>query len=238
MAVRHDSSQLPALRTELTELHPGSGRLPASDQAEGEQQAKVIVGATYWRPRDDLDAAEWILLGRRLGTISRGVAWWLGDWVNYGNAAFGEKYSRAARVTGYDVQSLMNMAYVASRFDYARRRAGLSWSHHAELAALTIEHQDRWLDNAELKHLSVRGLREAIRTWRADQLRITGPDVRPQDLVGCAGDESGSALASGAAVCPQCGFHLEAKEIETSFRAALVSLFLISDRISRRREMR
>jgi hypothetical protein len=211
MVVRHDSSQLPALRTELTELSPGSGRLSAGDRATGDQQAKVIVGATCWRPRDDLDAAEWILLGRRLGTISRGVAWWLGDWVNYGNAAFGEKYSRAARVTGYDVQSLMNMAYVASRFDYARRREGLSWSHHAELAALAIEYQDSWLDNAELKHLSVRGLRDAIRAWRADQLRMTSAEVRSQDLIGSAQDES-AASASGAAVCPQCGFHLEAKE--------------------------
>ncbi len=161
--------------------------------ASAEQQPKVVVGATYWRPRDDLDAAEWILLGRRLGTISRGVAWWIGEWVNYGNTRFGEKYSRAAKVTGYDVQSLMNMSYVASRFDHCRRRESLSWSHHAELAALAVEYQDRWLEYAERRHLSVRGLREAVRAWRVSQTPIMRSD---NELAGIAGQRKPSGWAT------------------------------------------
>jgi hypothetical protein len=35
--------------------------------------------------------------------------------VRYGTARWGEKYAEAARVTGYDVASLRNMAWVASR---------------------------------------------------------------------------------------------------------------------------
>lgn len=195
-------SPMPARRPE-----PGGRKRKSSK----DQQSKVIVGSTYWKPRDELDVAEWILLGRRLGAISRGVAWWIGDWVNYGNANFGEKYSRAARITGYDVQSLMNMSYVASRFDRSRRRENLSWSHHAELAALAAEYQEMWLDHAERNHLSVRGLREAVRTSRANRLRSAFDDGRPKANAGYASSNPATGLEDGGVVCPQCGYSMESR---------------------------
>ncbi len=192
-----------------------TGRMPSPDQ-----QSKVAVGATYWKPWDDLDIAEWIVLGRRLGAIGRGVAWWIGDWVNYGNAKFGEKYSRAARITGYDVQSLMNMSYVASRFDGSRRRENLSWSHHAELAALPVESQEMWLENAERDRISVRGLRESVRAWRAAQPGARSSAAseagRPRPLVVRAnrdpepGSQRGSSSGGSCMVCPQCGYRMGA----------------------------
>ena len=45
---------------------------------------------------------------------SRTAAWWIGDWVQYGAARYGAKYAVAARVTGYDRQTLMNMVYLAA----------------------------------------------------------------------------------------------------------------------------
>ena len=174
-----------------------------------QQQAKVIISATYWRPWDELDVAEWIIQGRRLGTIGRGVAWWIGDWVNYGNTKFGQKYSRAARITGYDVQSLMNMSYVASRFDCSRRRENLSWSHHAEVAALAIEYQEMWLDDAEKKSMSVRGLREVVRTWRVNKLRAADDTCQPRDNTGQANDDHAPEPPVSEVVCPQCGYRME-----------------------------
>ena len=44
---------------------------------------------------------------------------------------YGERYELAAKVTGYDAQTLMNMFYVASRFEISRRREKLSFSRHA-----------------------------------------------------------------------------------------------------------
>ncbi|MCT2588312.1 hypothetical protein [Actinophytocola gossypii] len=124
---------------------------------------RATVSAVAWEPTGELDCAQWILHGERLGSIGRGIAWWIGDWVNYGNAKFGEKYSRAARITGYDAQTLMNMAYVAARFPQHRRRAALSWSHHAEVSALDTADQDDLLTHAERTKLSVRGLRDEVR---------------------------------------------------------------------------
>jgi hypothetical protein len=47
----------------------------------------------------------------------------------------------------------MNMAYVAGRFAPERRRAELSFSHHAEVAALAPDEQEEWLDRAQASGL-------------------------------------------------------------------------------------
>lgn len=120
--------------------------------------------------------------------VGRNVAWWIGDWLLYGNARYGERYPRAAKVTGYDVQSLMNMAWVASRFDPSRRREELSWSHHAELAALAAAEQDVWLDRAEQERMSVRCLRTELRAAR-----------------GLGSPRGGARLEPRPLLCPACG---------------------------------
>ena len=121
-----------------------------------------------WVPAGEVGLAEWSALGRRFGEIGRCSQWWLGDWINYGNARFGERYTRAVKLTGYDVQSLMNMVYVASRFEISRRRENLSWSHHATVASLDEASQDHWLARADADKLSVADLRAELRgRWRA-----------------------------------------------------------------------
>jgi hypothetical protein len=75
-----------------------------------------------WAPGEELTVRGWIQQGRWLGALGRACAWWIGDWIRYGNARYGDRYTAAAQVTRYDVQSLMNMAYVAGRFEVSRRR--------------------------------------------------------------------------------------------------------------------
>jgi hypothetical protein len=143
-------------------------------------------GPVSWRPGQDLELAQWLEHGRRFGLLGRNVAWWIGDWLVYGNERYGERYPRAAKVTGYDAQSLMNMAWVASRFDPSRRREGLSWSHHAEVASLPQPEQDTWLDQCETQRMSVHCLRIELRA----SLRA-GRGPKPKQ--------------SPTLVCPKCG---------------------------------
>jgi hypothetical protein len=166
------------------------------------ETARVSLTSTAWSPHTDIAADEWVAQGRRLGTIGRAVGWWIGDWLRYGNERFGERYARAARITGYDVQTLMNMVYVASRFDVSRRREGLSFSHHAEVAALGPGAQDHWLSQSESKRLSVRCLREELRRERALAKSARG------EL------ESGSRDEPDV-VCPECGCRIEPEGAET-----------------------
>jgi hypothetical protein len=155
------------------------------------RQQRNGITATAWQPDGSMELESWLEHGRRLGVVGRGVAWWIGDWLRYGNARFGEKYSRAARITGYDRQSLMNMAYVASRFPPERRRAEVSWSHHAEVAALPPAKQEEWLDRAQHNRLSVGSLRQELRSAR----RAGGPDKAPADQ---------DATVGTTVVCPAC----------------------------------
>lgn len=150
-----------------------------------------------WAPEGDLDHSDWLAAGRRLGAIGRCSQWWIGDWIRYGTGRWGEKYAEAARITGYDVASLRNMAWVASRFDLSLRNEKLTWSHHVLLAPLEPEEQRRWLHRASEKRLSVADLRLELRALRKGE----------------AMKSSGDAVAPGAGrndltVCPHCGHQL------------------------------
>ena len=146
-----------------------------------------------WLPEGGLEQHEWVAVGHRFSTISRRSQWWIGDWIRYGVAAWGESYAEAARITGYDTGTLRNMAWVASEFDLSLRSDRLSWSHHALLAPLSIEEKREWLARAVDDGLSVADLRAELR--RAQEK----PDA---------------ALAAEApaeeATCPHCGRQVSA----------------------------
>jgi len=167
---------------------------------------------------------DWVVQGRKLGVMGRSAAWWIGDWLRYGNLEYGEKYMRAARITGYDVQSLMNMVYVASHFDASRRRETLSWSHHSEVAALPREQQERWLDRASDRTLAVRCLRDELRRARrravAEQAEAQAsgeaqaPVAPPEPPLDATLAHAEPAADDHSVVCPDCGRRFEPDEPE------------------------
>jgi hypothetical protein len=87
--------------------------------------------------------------------------WWLGDWLRYGEAEHGEKYSQALDATDYAYQTLNSARLVAERVEAKRRRKGLTWGHHREVAALEAKEQDKWLAKAEKEGWTVKELRNA-----------------------------------------------------------------------------
>lgn len=182
----------------------GSARRERSPRIGLQQEAghNQRVTPVSWQPGHAISLSQWVADGQRLGAIGRGVNWWLGDWLRFGNTKFGERYVRAARITGYDVQTLMNMVYVATRFESGRRHERLSWSHHAELAALEPELQDQWLIRAEEERLSVRDLRA--------ELRRVLRSGEQEAIAAQSGDEAASVSVPTESqhVCPHCGHEL------------------------------
>ncbi|HET7443216.1 MAG TPA: hypothetical protein VFJ57_01015 [Solirubrobacterales bacterium] len=116
----------------------------------------------------------------------------MGDWVRYGSEKWGEKYTHAAKITGYDPRSLANMASVSAAFDMSRRRDDLTWSHHVAVASLEESEQELWLDRAAAEMLSVADLRTELRA-SAKGKRHETDESRPLD------DEIDET------VCPWCG---------------------------------
>ena len=154
------------------------------------------VSKVAWVPAADLGQAEWLATGRRLGAIGRCSQWWIGDWIRFGTARWGEKYTEASRVTGYDVASLRNMAWVAAQFDPSLRSDKLSWSHHVLLAPLTEDEQHRWIAQAVEQRRSVADVRL--------ELRARGH----RDLEEERGSAGVGRPREGVGVCPHCGHAL------------------------------
>ncbi len=131
-------------------------------------------------------------IGHRFGGMARCSPWLLGDWIRYGNYRWGEKYREAMRITGYDVQSLRNFAYVAGRIEPSRRRDDLSWSHHAEVCALTDAEQEQWLDVAVAERMSVADLRVELRAARRGERKRREVEQRID-------------VDTETVTCPECG---------------------------------
>jgi hypothetical protein len=159
----------------------------------------TTITPVAWVATGTLRQADWVAAGRSLGAMGRCSQWWLGDWIRYGNARFGERYARAAAITGYDSQTLMNMVSIASKFEVSRRRENLSWSHHETVAALPVEEQERWLDHAGAERLSVVDLRVELRAARRGARR-------PEETVAAV---AGEAIEDGTRLtCPRCGHEM------------------------------
>jgi hypothetical protein len=158
------------------------------------------ISAVAWTPAQDIAVDDWIRAGQRLGAMTRCSQWWLGDWVRYGTGRWGEKYKEASRITGYDVHSLRNIAYVAGRIDPSRRRDNLTWSHHAEVSALAPGEQDVWLTMASDERMSVSDLRIEL---RAAGRRNGTSKTLPRRRHGI----------DGRVTCPECSHEFEIKDL-------------------------
>ncbi|WP_270094315.1 LmbU family transcriptional regulator [Nonomuraea sp. SYSU D8015] len=105
----------------------------------------------------------WERIGKQISLISDSSAWWLGDWLIYGEKEYADRYRMAIEQTSLDYQTLRNYAWVARRFSLSRRRDKLSFAHHAEVAALSQTDQDLWLQRAEHFGWSRNRLRRELR---------------------------------------------------------------------------
>jgi len=121
------------------------------------RQTKATRTALFLRPGLAFEA--WCDVGARVGALSDASAWWIGDWLVYGVKTFPDRYRTAIEATGFGYQTLRNYAWVAGRFPPRRRRPGLSFGHHAEVAALDELDQETWL------------MRSALNSWTRAELR-------------------------------------------------------------------
>lgn len=112
---------------------------------------------------------DWERAGRQLSGILDSSSWWLGDWLVYGKDHYTDRYQRGIRAAGLRYQTLRNYAWVSRRFAFNRRRAALSFQHHAELASLPVDEQELWLNRAEEIEWSTKQLRSALRATREDE---------------------------------------------------------------------
>ena len=122
----------------------------------------IVTPVSLTLPKN-LPWADYPRTGQLLGRIGRGVQWWIGDFLVQGQRMYGEKFAQGAEALEYDAKTLTNLAWVAERVASSRRRAGLSFAHHAEVAALEALEQETWLARAETEGWTRHQLRKALK---------------------------------------------------------------------------
>jgi len=132
---------------------------------------QVMVTRVGLQLPDRLAYDVWEQAGLRIARTVDSAAWCLGDWINYGRSRYEDRYRTGVDAAGLEYQTIRNYAWVARQVELPRRRAGLSFQHHAEVAALPAEQQDMWLERAERAGWSRNQLRGNIRQARRPEAR-------------------------------------------------------------------
>jgi hypothetical protein len=102
----------------------------------------------------------WLRLGGVLGEIEDSVQFWIGDYLNSGERAYGEKYSQA--VDQKQADRWKNYAWVSRSVEKSLRKDILSYKHHEVVARLKPLQQAKWLNDAIENKWAVHTLREKI----------------------------------------------------------------------------
>ena len=137
---------------------------------------KAELSRTGLKLSDGLGITEWAEIGKQLCLVNESLAWCIGDWINYGEKAYGEKYSEALAffgrevlgAMGYELQTLKVFAHVCRSVERLIRINVLSFNHHRIVAPLTPKEQAYWLDLAKVQGWSVSQLRATIRDAKGE----------------------------------------------------------------------
>lgn len=184
-----------ALVTQSTEHQPS--KVPTSPG--------VLVTRVGLRMPDNLDFESWVRAGSRLAEVIDSSSWCLGDWLVYGKRRFPDRYERAISAAGLKYQTLRNYAWIARRFPAERRRHGLTFQHHAEVASIPECAQEQLLGEAEQNSWTTKQLRRQVRELLGDT--NTRPESAQAAMPRIAVE--GSRLAEWHKAARQAGIEFE-----------------------------
>lgn len=117
---------------------------------------------------EGLPVEQWAGIGKTLGHMYRSNRWWLADWINYGERTYdGEMFNQHVHVCGLAPKTLSNMSWVGRQVEPSRRReessTGLTFGHHAEVAALEPGLQVELLNRSGEEEWTRSRLRQEVR---------------------------------------------------------------------------
>jgi hypothetical protein len=116
--------------------------------------------------RPDLGYDELEALAAFFGHINEVSKWALFDTLLTIEARHGELVAQAAEVTGRQPQTIENGMSIARRIPRSRRRDGVTFTTHGEVASLAPNDQRRWLKIAAEDRLTKDELRSRITAER------------------------------------------------------------------------
>lgn len=204
-------------------VQPPDKKAAAIEFLRALEEAGALTPTSLVLTDTDITYERFEALGFFLGRMNRSCAFWIGDWLNFGDDVHGAYTYQAAEVTGLAPQTLANRASVCRKIPPNRRRMSLPFGVHAEVAYLEPLERDRWLDKAELGGWTRAKLREEMRREREEldpmgDLAVTSKtealDMRSQEehsdfgvpaAVSHTVDLLGELVSGPIHICPNCG---------------------------------
>ena len=123
----------------------------------------VILEPTGLVLEREIEIDEWLRLTEQFLNIDGSLPWWIGDLLNYGEAAYGEKYAQAVDLTGRAPGTLAIWLYVARRYPHEQRLASVPWWAYQEIASLDSAERAQWIEAMDREGWTREQLRRAIR---------------------------------------------------------------------------
>lgn len=123
--------------------------------------------------RPDLSLETCTALAAFFGQINSSSRWWLSDLLKYVEMRHGEYVAQVAVATGLAPQTIENIVSIGHRVPPERRVDGVTFSVHAEVAALEPADQVRWLRVAKDENLTKMELRAKIKPELPPAVRNT-----------------------------------------------------------------
>ncbi|MFD5516260.1 LmbU family transcriptional regulator [Streptomyces sp. NPDC127066] len=171
----HRAGQTAAAHSDTAAAVPQVTPRQARASVPGPRRVPVLTTRVGLQMPAKMAYDEWERAGRQLADVLDSSSWWLGDWMVYGKDHYTDRYQRGIRAAGLSYQTLRNYAWVSRRFDLTRRRAALSFQHHAELASMPVAEQELWLDRAEQRQWTTKQLRTTLRAARQGEQQPAAP---------------------------------------------------------------
>jgi hypothetical protein len=158
-------------------------------------------------------------LGVFLGRMKRWTSWALGDWLNFGEGVYGDRFAQAAANTRLSEPTLLHYQFVCREVPESRRQASVAFGAHALVARMEPREQNKWLKEAARKGWGERELRDAIKAKRTEMRPQMFDDDEAQDVSPLA--EVGLAILRDAVPHIDGQHYLIPNEDVARLRAAL-----------------
>jgi hypothetical protein len=152
------------------------------------EQAGAVTPTSLDLSDTGMEFERYEALGTFLGAMKRWTSWAIGDWINFGEGLYGERFAQGMASTGLNEQTLLHYSFVCRQIPQSRRQVLVAFGAHALVARMEPREQSHWLKQAARKGWAERELREAIKAKRVDQ--------RPEPLFD--GEEGSARTTLGA----------------------------------------
>lgn len=150
---RNEAAVLPVL--------PTSAIVPAED---GSLVFKTFKLTRVGLMTDGASEDDWRELGEFLRAVQGSLQWLIGDWIVMGEFTYNQTYAELAELTGYNISTLYDYAYVAKGVEFSIRIEKLKFGHHQVVVAMSPEEQRYWLQMAADHEWSISRLRKEIKS--------------------------------------------------------------------------